>query len=108
MSIRDKIKERLSVSPVSFFVEEWDETIYVLPLSCGEMSKLQNKHSNFINNLTGDAMVDLILMKAMNKDGEKLFGLEDKPYLLRESMTVISSVAVKILGAQVSEDYEKN
>jgi len=108
MTIRDKIKERLNAAPVSFHVEEWDEVIYCTPLSCGEMSKIQSKHQNFLSNLTGDAMVDLILLKALDKDGEKLFGLEDKPYLLRENMAVISSVAANIIGAQISEDHEKN
>jgi hypothetical protein len=108
MTIRDKIKGRLSAAPASFYVEEWEEKIYCTPLSCGEMSKLQGKHQNFLTNLTGDAMVDLILLKALDKDGEKMFDLEDKPYLLRENMAVISSVSAQILGAQTTEDYEKN
>jgi hypothetical protein len=108
MSIRDKIKERLSSAPKAVYIEEWDETIYVKPLNCGEMSKLQNRHKDFLSNMTGEAMVDLILMKALDKDGEKAFDLEDKPYLLKESMSVIGSVAAGILGSQTSEDYEKN
>lgn len=108
MTIRDKIKERLNAAPASFYVKEWDENIYCVPLSCGEMSKLQSKHSKFLSNLTGEAMVDLIILKSLTKDGDKMFDLEDKPYLLRENMAVISSVSAQILGAQTSEDYEKN
>jgi uncharacterized protein (UPF0264 family) len=108
MTIRDKIKERLNAAPVSFYVKEWDENIYCTPLSCGEMSKIQSKHPNFLSNLTGEAMADLIILKSLNKDGEKMFDLEDKPYLLRENMALISSVSAQIIGAQISEDYEKN
>ena len=108
MSIRDKIKERLNVAPNSFYVEEWDEKVFATPLSCGDMSKLQSKHPNFLGNMSGEAMVDLILLKALNSEGEKMFDLEDKPILLRESMSVISSVVAGILGSQTTEDYEKN
>lgn len=108
MAIRDKIKERLSVSAKSFHIDEWDEDIYCTPISCGEMSKLQKRHPSFLTNMDGEAMVDLILSKALDSNGDKLFTLEDKPYLLREEMTVISSVAVGILGSQTSEDHEKN
>ena len=108
MSIRDKIKARLNSEPAGIFIDEWDETVYVTPITCGEMSKLQSRHENFLSNLTGEAMVDLIITKALTSDGEKMFTIEDKPILLRETMTVISSLAAGILGAQVSEDHEKN
>jgi len=108
MTIRDKIKERLNAAPASFYVKEWDESVYCTPLTCGETSKLQQKHPNFLSNFTGEAQVDLILLKSLTKDGEKMFDLEDKPYLLRENMAVISSVAAQLIGAQFSEDYEKN
>ena len=108
MTIRDKIKERLNAAPTSFYVEEWDEKIFATPLSCGELSKLQVKHQDFFSNMTAEAMVDLLILKALNADGEKLFDLEDKPYLLRESMTVISGVVAGVLGSKQAEDYEKN
>lgn len=108
MTIREKIKDRLKSEPKSLYVEAWDETIYVTPISCGEMSKLQKRHPDFLTNLHGEAMVDLIITKALTKDGEKAFDLEDKPYLLREQMSVISTVAAGILGSQIDEDYEKN
>jgi len=38
-------------------------------------------------------MIDLIIMKAESKEGEKLFTLEDKPFLMRESVTLVSRVA---------------
>ena len=108
MTIRDKIKERLNAAPASFYVKEWDSTIYCTPLTCGETSKLQAKHPDFLTKFSGDAQVELIIMKSLDKNGEKIFDLEDKPYLLRENMTVISTVSSQIVGAQISEDYEKN
>lgn len=108
MSIHDKIKERISQEPKSFYVEEWDETIFATPLTCGEMSKLQKRHPNFLTAMEGESMVDLIIMKCLDKEGEKLFTLEHKPHLLRETLSVISAVAGKILNSQLEVDYEKN
>jgi len=53
-------------------------------------------------------MVDLIILKAENADGEKLFTLEDKPVLMREEFTVIARVAGEMISATSAEDHEKN
>ena len=44
-------------------------------------------------------MVDLIIMKAEDKDGEKLFTLEDKPILMRESVAIISKIAGEMFSS---------
>lgn len=109
MSVIDKIKARVFSAATSVYVEEWDETIWVRPLSCGEMTELQRRHKGFPMELTGDAMVDLVIRKVMDKSGEKMFTLEDKPFLLKETTAVISNVVAKILSSQISvEDAEKN
>ena len=108
MSFNDKLRERVSKQAKSFYVEAWDETFYATPLSCGEMSKLQKRHPNFLQSMDGEAMVDLLILKCLTKDGEKAMDLADKPLLLKESMSVISSVAAAILGSQLEEDAAKN
>jgi len=109
MSVIDKIKSRISSQPASFYVDEWETTIYCRPLTCGEMSDLQRKHPKFPSEMTGDAMVDLLIRKARDKDDNKMFTLEDKPILLRESTTTVSSIVSRILSAQISvEEAEKN
>lgn len=104
MSLQDKLKERVSKNARSFYVEEWDETIWVTPLSCGEVSKLQKRHPNFLSSLDGEAMVDLIVMKALKKDGDKAFTIEDKPFLLKEEISVVARIAGSILAEQVEDD----
>lgn len=109
MSLKDKLRAVLDNPELkSIYVEPWDETIWVKPLTIGEVNKLQKKHPDFFSNTSGEAMVDLILMKALDKDGEKSLSLEDKPYLLRQHPTVIASLAGAILGSEISEDHEKN
>jgi hypothetical protein len=108
MSINEKLKDRIKQEPKAFYVEEWDETIYCTPISCGEMGKLQKRHPDFISNMTGEAMVDLLMAKCLNDQGEKLFTLDEKPLLLRESMAVISTVVGAVLGSQIDGGVEKN
>ena len=54
-------------------------------------------------------MVDLIILKAEDKNGERLFTLEDKPHLMRESLSVVSRVSAEMLQSVASiEEHEKN
>ena len=93
-------------------VSEWAEIIpciYVRPLSAGDVDKIQRKHKDFINNPTVAAMVDLIILKAEDENGDKLFSLEDKAFLLGEELSVISAVAQEMFNDVTSAEVaEKN
>ena len=108
MSLLDKIREAASQDVKSIYVEAWDETIWIKPLTAGEVSKMQKKHPDFLSHTSLEAMADLIIMKVLDKDGEKALTLEAKPDLLRNHPTVVASVAGQILGPDVNEDHEKN
>ena len=70
---------------------------------------LQRKHKDFLSNMTITGMVDLIINKAEDADGKRLFTLEDKMYLMKESVALISDVAAQMFGdIQTVEDAEKN
>lgn len=59
--------------------------------------------------LTLDAYVAVILLKAENEQGEKMFTLEDKPKLRRfVEPSVLARVALEIMKAPTPEDVEKN
>ena len=59
--------------------------------------------------MTVDGMVDLIIMKAETKDGEKAFTLEDKRFLMSEDVNIIANLSAKMFGDPVSvEEQEKN
>jgi hypothetical protein len=53
-------------------------------------------------------MVEIIVMKAEDKDGNKLFTLEDKPTLMREPMSLITRVAAAMMATESVEEQEKN
>ena len=98
MSLGKRIAEKRQANRKQIEVVEWGEddaplVLYVAALTCGDVDRLQRKHPGFLSSPTIAAMIDLIIMKAESKDGEKLFTLEDKPFLMRESVTLVSRVA---------------
>jgi hypothetical protein len=112
MSIAKRIAERTS-NKRHIDVAEWGdegkpEKVYYGPLLAGELNRIQRKHPNFLNSTSFDAMVDLIILKAENGQGEKLFTLEDKAVLMREEVSVISNVAAAFMSGDSVEEQEKN
>jgi len=97
MSLGARIAAKRQSNRSMIEVAEWGEdtplAIYTGSLTCADVDKLQRKHKDFMSNPTVAAMVDLLIMKAENKDGEKLFTLEDKPFLMREPVTLISNIS---------------
>lgn len=112
MSIAQRIAARTSQKR-HIEVPQWGEPgspekVYFGPLLAGELNRIQRKHPNFLQSASFEAMVDLIILKAENGQGEKLFTLEDKPVLMREEVAVISTVAAELMAGTSVEDAEKN
>ena len=83
--------------------------LYVGAITAGDMDKLQRKHKDFLNNMTIAGMIDLIIAKAEDADGNRVFTLEDKATLMREPVNLIADIAGKMFGDIASvEEQEKN
>ena len=114
MSLGKRIAERRQKQARVIDVPEWGEDgvplqIYVYPITAGDLNKIQKKHKNFLNETTMDGMIDLIILKACDADGNRLFTLEDKVHLMNENVEVISPIAAKMFGdIETVEDAEKN
>ena len=108
MSLLDKLKDAIEADTLEIEVPAWEETFYVSPLSVQELSKLQKKFPDFLNNNSVEAAVELIMMKAMTKDGEKAFTLEHKPFLLKQRATIVMKFYSVLVGTALAEDHEKN
>lgn len=112
MSIAERIKARTSQKR-HIDVEEWGENgtperVFYGPLLAGELNRIQRKHPTFLQSASFEGMVDLIILKAENGQGEKMFTLEDKPILMREEVSVISTVAAEFMSGTSVEQAEKN
>lgn len=112
MSIAKRIAERTSQKR-HIEVPAWGEPgspekVYFGPLLAGELNRIQRKHPSFLQSASFEAMVELIILKAENGQGEKLFTLEDKPILMREQVEIISTVAAEMMSSQSQDELEKN
>ena len=91
-------------------VEEWGDgdkplKIYSKPLTLSETSKLYKMSKE--DDLT--MMAYVLIYKALNEDGEKLFDIGDKNALLNSvDREVLINVAQKIMGQEPIEDTKKN
>jgi hypothetical protein len=114
MSLGEQIAARRVKEKRTIEIPEWGEDnvpliLYTTAITAGDINKLQRKHKNFLNDMTVDGMIDLIIMKAETKDGNKAFTLEDKPFLMREEVNIIATLSAKMFGDVVSvEEQEKN
>ncbi len=112
MGIGERIAAKRQTNRKTIEVAEWGEddplVIYVGSLTCADVDKLQRKHKDFLTNMTVNAMVDLIIQKAEDKNGDKLFTLEDKPFLMREPVSLVSRVAGEMFATVILVDEQKN
>jgi hypothetical protein len=99
MGLAKELRGRRTVEAREVLVPAWgDESgafkLYCRPITCYDLDVLQKKHPNFLNNTTIGAMVDLIVMKAVDESGSKIFSSsEDRMDLMGEETNVISDIA---------------
>jgi hypothetical protein len=113
MSLGSKIAEKRNKQRREIEVPEWGDdaplSIHVSAITAGDIDKLQRKHKDFLNNMTIAGMVDLIIAKAEDADGQRLFTLEDKFTLMAEPVNLIAELAGKMFADVESiEEQEKN
>jgi len=115
MGLAKELRARRKQSRRKISVAEWADdsgpfSLYCRPLTCYDLNELQKRHPQVMQNPSIAAMVDLIVMKAESKDGEKLFTSgEDKLDLMGEETIVVSYIANEMFGTIESiEDVEKN
>lgn len=114
MSIAKRIAaKRAEQSREVVEVYEWGEgddplRLYLTPITARDVEKIQRKHPNFLTSATMGAMVDLLILKCEDENGDKAFTLEDKPILMGEPIEVIARVFGKAFSAVDVEDHEKN
>ena len=111
MSAIDNAKKHFAEQDVKVIeVPEWDEDneplkIYSKPLTLAETSKLYKMSKE--DDLT--MMAYVLIYKALNNDGDKLFDLADKNALLNNvDREVLMRVAQEIMGQEPIEETKKN
>jgi len=110
MSVIDRVKEHFESQGVKTInVAEWGEegqplVIYSSPFTLAEK---RNLFKGARNDDLG-VLVDAIMLKAKDKDGNKIFKLDDKQILLNKAdPDVIARVSTEMLNTSTIEDAEK-
>lgn len=83
-------------------------TFYFEAMTLRDLSKLQKKHPNFINDQTADAMVDLVIMKTLDAQGNKVFDHGHKFKLMSEKLEVVPKMFGAIFNGASEEEQAKN
>jgi len=108
----ERISAKTNQNTVRVEVPEWGDenepmVLFATPLNAGEFSRLQKKHPNFLNDMTVEGLIDMLIMKAMDSEGNKAFDVGDKPILMRQPVGLISNVAGQLMGDVTSVEEAK-
>ena len=105
MSLIDRAKAHFeSLGTQSISIEEWPDdngkptVIYWTPINLSEKNRIPQKTNG---NVLADASVlaDIVIWKALDKDGKKIFTIEDKLSLMHN---VDSEILSRIANAMVT------
>lgn len=84
-------------------VPEWKLTVYAAPVTLAEKNRLYKKSRESDMEL----LVDLLIMKASDANGQKLFTIDHKPTLLNKAdSNVVARVANAILADEAPKADE--
>lgn len=104
MDAIDLVREHFaSLGTRKIEVPEWKLTVYAAPVTLAEKNRLYKKSRESDMEL----LVDLLIMKATDANGQKLFTLEHKPTLLNKAdSNVVARVANAILADEAPKADE--
>lgn len=116
MGLARELRSRRTIDRREILVPAWaDDTgqpfkLYCRPITCYDLNEIQKRHPKVLESPTVASMVDLIVMKAEDEGGDKLFtSAEDRMDLMGEETQIISSIAEEMFGQiQSIEELEKN
>lgn len=98
MDAIDLVREHFaSLGTKKIEVPEWKLTIYATPVTLSEKNKLYRKSRE--NDM--ELLVDILILKATDADGKKLFEVDHKPTLLNKAD---SNVVARIANAIISTE----
>ena len=87
-------------------VPEWETTIFAAPLTLKERDRLL---SGGAGEVRLSVMADIVIFKAEDQGGKKMFTVEHKFALMNEvDAEVVSRIASEILAGPTVEDARKN
>ena len=113
MSILDRAKSHFeNIGVQSIEVPEWKDedgkptVLFWNPINLYEKNKLFKKSDNMTE---VSILADIVVMKSLDKDGKKIFKLEDKMDLLTKvDSDVLSRIATAMIQVVSPDEVKKN
>ena len=113
MSILDRAKSHFeNIGVQSIEVPEWQDedgkptVLFWNPINLYEKNKLFKKSDNMTD---VSILADIVVMKSLDKDGKKIFKLEDKMDLLTKvDSDVLSRIATAMIQVISPDEVKKN
>ena len=113
MSILDRAKSHFeNIGVQSIEVPEWKDedgkptVLFWSPINLYEKNKLFKKSDNMTD---VSILADIVVMKSLDKDGKKIFKLEDKMDLLTKvDSDVLSRIATAMIQVVSPDEVKKN
>lgn len=98
MDAIDLVREHFaSLGTKTIEVPEWKLTIYATPVTLSEKNKLYRKSRD--NDM--ELLVDILILKATDAEGKKLFDIDHKPTLLNKAdSNIVARVANSIISTE--------
>ena len=101
MDAIDLVREHFaSIGLKRIEVPEWKLTVFAAPMTLAEKNKLYKKSRE--NDM--ELLVDILILKACNEQGEKLFNIDNRLVLLNKAD---SNVVARVANAILSDDAPK-
>ncbi len=82
-------------------------TLYAKPMSPADNARVLKKYPNFNNSMEFSGMVEYIIIKATDADGNRVFSEKERPLLMRFDQTKIGEIFNALFGDQLDDDDEK-
>jgi|TARA_B100001059_G_C17688177_1_gene503479 hypothetical protein len=113
MSVIDRAKSHFeNLGTQSIEVPEWKDdddkatVLYWSPITLSEKNKLFKKSDNLTD---VSILADVVVMKSLDKDGNRVFKLEDKLALMHKvDSDVLSRIATAMVQAVTPDEVKKN
>ena len=78
------------------------------PLTPNDMKIIGKRHPNFMMAPTMEGMVDLIILKARDANGQKMFTLEHRALLMRLPSSIVTGVFGELFGEQMTPETDED
>ena len=109
-----KFSDALRAEVSSYGETEWngqlggvDVKLMSKPITSADMTRIGRAHPDFTRSPNMEGMVDLLIIKATDDNGDKAFDKGDKPMLMRIGTNRIGEIFHALFADQLVEDDDE-